>query len=91
MNMGNSYKAKDMLVREKRGKDVTPATISKLDTSGTVVDPQSTPVSAYTVKQKKYTGKNEATVGTISSATVNEYMGIDPERTSPRKFTKKTK
>ena len=79
------------LVKQKRGKDVTPATVGKINKNGIQVEPESTLVSAYTVRQKRHRGKNKATIGAISPEFVSACQGINPASTSPKKYVKKTK
>ena len=88
---GNNYRQKDLEVKAKRGKDITPATIGALDTSGTIVEPDKTPVSHYTVKESKAKGANPATVGAFNSDYISACQAIDPAKTPPKAYTVKTK
>ena len=76
--------------KEKKGKNVTPATIGSLVPSAEAcqaIDPTSTPVSAYTVKQKKGKNVTEAYVGKLTG--IKNLMALDPASVPVKAHTKK--
>lgn len=69
-------------------KITTPATVGKFNPNGIEVDPQSTPVKAYTATAKPFSGDNKATVGKLPQKYAKGLLNIDPQVTMPCCYTK---
>lgn len=76
--------------KQKKGKNVTQATIGSLIPQAEAyqaISPTETPVSAYTVKQKKGKNVTEAYAGQLTN--VDSLMAKDPATVPVKAHTKK--
>lgn len=76
--------------KQKKGKDITPATIGSLNQHAEAcqaISPTETPVSAYTFKQKQGKNVTEAYAGQLTG--LDRLMAIDPASVPVKKYTKK--